>query len=353
MMNETKNRIYKTTIAVLLAFTVLLSACCQAGPTTIILPPSGTPTSFASAVEIIAPSVVFVSASNTVSGSTGSGVIMDPDGYILTNRHVVEGATTVHVTLQNRKTYIAQDVWMDDLSDLAVIKIAGTELFDAAEFVKNYDTIKVGDWAVAVGHPLGLSPGEGGATVTAGIISNLDRSFTIDHTTYYDIIQTDAAINPGNSGGPLVNLEGKIIGINSAVSTEAQSIGYAINISTARPVYEGLSSPSHLLVRPYMGTGLRDVMPADVTELNLPSGVGALITQVQDGFPAEQAGLLVNDVIISIKNIDDEDAIPIYSYASLIRELWPHEVGTTVVIGIIRNGQELTVNLTLVARPSS
>ncbi|MBT7290353.1 MAG: PDZ domain-containing protein [Chloroflexi bacterium] len=346
-MNKIKHRIYKTLLATLITFTVLFSACCQAAPTTTIIVPE-TPTSFSDVVEAITPSVVFISATGTFSSSTGSGVIMDPDGYILTNRHVVEGATTVHVTLQNRKTYNATNVWIDDLADLAVVKIAGSQPFAAAQFVEEDDPAKVGDWAVAVGHPLGLSPDEGGATVTAGIISNLDRSFTIDTTTYYDVIQTDAAINPGNSGGPLLNLEGKVIGINSAVSTEAQGVGYAINVSTAKPVYEGLASSTHTVVRPFIGVGLRDVEPLDVTNLGLTIWGGALITQVQEGFPAEQAGLQANDVITSI------NGAPIVSYASLIRELWPYDAGDTITIGFFRDDDpNRTAEVTLVARPSN
>jgi len=326
-----------------LVFVIALSACCT--PTTIITPSGGTPTSFSQVVESITPSVVYIAAQGTVTSGTGSGVIIAENGYILTNRHVVENANTVHVTLQNRQVYTATDVWEDDLSDLAVVKISADSL-DAAQFA-DYTTTKVGDWAVAVGHPLGLSPSEGGATVTAGIISNLDRSFDIGGISYYDIIQTDAAINPGNSGGPLVNLNGEVIGINSALSTEAQNIGYAINISTAEPVFDGLSGSNHRVIRPFIGTGLTDVTPEIANQLGLPTCSGALITSIIEGFPGETAGLQVDDVIASINDVE------IISYASLIRELWLHDVGETISVGICRNGGSLAVNVTLVERPQN
>ena len=337
----------KALLLIPIVFIIVLSACCTPIETTIIVPSGDTPTSFSQIVESITPSVVYIYAQGTISSGSGSGVIMDADGYILTNRHVVENANTVQVTLQNRQVYTATNVWMDDLSDLAVVKISADSL-DAADFA-DYTTIKVGDWAVAVGHPLGLSPSEGGATVTAGIISNLDRSFTIDDTSYYDVIQTDAAINPGNSGGPLVNLAGEVIGINSAGATEAQNIGYAINVSTAKPVFEGLSGSNHSVTRPFLGTGLTDVTPEIASQLGLPTCSGALITSISAGYPAEAAGLQVDDVIVSIGvgDVDEE----IISYASLVRELWLHDVGDTINVGICRGGSSLTIPVTLAERP--
>jgi serine protease Do len=338
-----KMKITKSCKALLLlpiAFLVVLSACC-----TTTTPSGGTPTSFSQIVESITPSVVYIYAQGTLSHGSGSGVIIDANGYILTNRHVVENANTVQVTLQNRQVYTVTDVWEDDLSDLAVVKIVADSLV-AAQFA-DYTTTKVGDWAVAVGHPLGLSPNEGGATVTAGIISNLDRSFEIAGTSYYDIIQTDAAINPGNSGGPLVNLAGEVIGINSAISTEAQNIGYAINVSTAEPVFEGLSGSNHRVIRPFLGTGLTDVTPEIATRLGLETCAGALITEIMEGYPAEAAGLQVDDVIVSI---NDEEII---SYASLVRELWLHDVDETISVGICRDGNSSTVNVTLAERPQT
>jgi serine protease Do len=314
--------------------------------------PSGdTPTSFSQVVEAITPSVVFIYAQGTVSSSTGSGVIMHEDGYILTNRHVVEDAQTVEVTLQDRRIFTATDFWMDDLADLAVVKINGSNLPEAANFA-DYTEIKVGDWAVAVGHPIGLSPTEGGATVTAGIISNLERSFAIGNIEYFDIIQTDAAINPGNSGGPLVNLDGDVIGINSAISTEAQNIGYAINVATAERVFDDLIDVDHEVIRPFIGVRLDEVTPQQAMELSLAKTAGALIAEVVADSPAEDAGILVNDVITAMEGIDPvKMEVEITSVSQLLRELWLYQAHDTVKITVWRNQSEASVNLTLAERP--
>jgi serine protease Do len=276
---------------------------------------------------------------------------MNEDGYILTNRHVVEDAQTVEVTLQDRRIFTATDFWMDDLADLAVVKINGSNLPEPAEFA-DYTEIKVGDWAVAVGHPIGLSPTEGGATVTAGIISNLERSFAIGNTEYFDVIQTDAAINPGNSGGPLVNLEGEVIGINSAISTEAQNIGYAINVATAKRVFDDLIDEDHEVIRPFIGVRLAEVTPQQAMELSLDKTAGALIAEVVADSPAEEAGILVNDVIIALRGIAPaKEEVEITSVSQLLRELWLYQASNTVEITVWRNAAEATVNLTLAERP--
>jgi len=314
--------------------------------------PSGdTPTSFSQVVDAITPSVVFIYAQGTLSSNTGSGVIMHEDGYILTNRHVVEDAQTVEVTLQDRRIFTATDFWMDDLADLAVVKITASNLPEAADFA-DYTEIKVGDWAVAVGHPIGLSPTEGGATVTAGIISNLERSFTIGNTEYFDVIQTDAAINPGNSGGPLVNLDGDVIGINSAISTEAQNIGYAINVATAERVFDDLIDVDHQVIRPFIGVRLDEVTPQQAMELSLAKTAGALVAEVVAGSPAEDAGILVNDVIIALEGIDPVKVeVEITSVSQLLRELWLYQAYDTVKITVWRNQSEASINLTLAERP--
>ncbi len=190
---------------------------------------------------------------------SGSGVCLNPDGFILTNRHVVENATVVEVTLPDRTVYEASAIWMDDIMDLAVIKIDAGDVA-TLEFA-DPDSISVGDWVLAIGHPLGISPLQGGATVTTGIVSNLGRSFFIDAIPYYDIIQTDAAINPGNSGGPLVNLAGEFIGLNSAGVLGAENIGFAIHVATARHIFEDLVEfgESH---HPFLGATVADIEPS-------------------------------------------------------------------------------------------
>jgi serine protease Do len=241
-------------------FVVLLVSCSLPGCLS-----SSPSLSFSKVVDKVMPSVVHILVEvpadqpDEFGIASGSGVILRPDGYILTNRHVVEGSRRTEVTLQNRQVYVVSDIWTDDILDLAVIKIDAQDL-PTAEF-GDPDSIKVGDWVVALGHPLGLSADEGGATVTAGIVSNLGRSFTIQGVPYYDVIQTDTAINPGNSGGPLVNLKGEVVGINSAGLGEAQNINFAINIATAREVFEDIVQYGRVL-RPYLDAVLDDITPA-------------------------------------------------------------------------------------------
>ncbi len=293
----------------------------------------------------VLPSVVYVMAETAGMESDGSGVILSPEGYIMTNRHVVEKANGVTVILYDRSDYpVSNDqIWTDDVTDLAVIKINADSLptlqFDKAE------NLNVGDWVLAVGHALGYSPENGGATVSEGIISNLNRSLTIDTTSYYNVIQTTAAINPGNSGGPLVNLAGKIVGINSAVVTGAQGVGFAINTGTVQHIYQDLvqyGKPHH----PFLGVDLQDVTP-DI--LSKPAGlkIGAVVTDVEPNGPADAAGLKRGDVILQFNNLK------IGSAADLIANVWLHEPGDKVEISYWRDGIETRTSTILVQRPQT
>lgn len=333
----------KATLRILIVvclFAVSLLGACRS---TVVY--SDIPTSFAATVDKITPSVVYIVAQG-LSTSSGSGVIMHRDGYILTNRHVVEGSLTVVVTLQDRSSFTATNVWMDDLTDLAVIKIDPAQYakgFTAAEFGDPL-SINVGDWVVAVGHPLGLSPSDGGATVTAGIVSNLGRSFIIENINYYDVIQTDAAINPGNSGGPLVNLEGQVIGINSAISASGQNIGFAINVNTAEFVFNGLMNYGKVQ-RAFLGVVMTDVSYDSSFALSPEAKSGALITNVVPGSPAAIGGLQVNDVIVAI------NGQTINGVAQLVTKLWQYQVGTTVTLDVYRGNNLIYIQATLVERP--
>ncbi|MCX6013370.1 MAG: trypsin-like peptidase domain-containing protein [Chloroflexi bacterium] len=307
---------------------------------------STVPLSFAEVVSKIMPSVVYIQVNLAYGSASGSGVIMKSDGYILTNRHVVEGATAknIEVTLQDRTSFIAANVWTDNLTDLAVIKIdPGSTTLSAATFADPAQ-IHVGDWAIALGHPLGLSPSEGGATVTAGIVSNLGRSFTISSISYYDIIQTDAAISAGNSGGPLVNLNGEVIGINSAISGQGQNIGYAINVNTARRVYEDLSNDQHKVTRPYLGAAMVDISPDMVKQYSLTPKIGALISSLTTNGPAAKANLQTYDVIVKFGDLQ------ITSVAQLITNLWTHKVGDNVEVQYYRGSDLRTTTVTLIER---
>jgi len=306
------------------------------------------PLSFSEVVEKVMPSVVyiFVEIDTDQPGqfvpASGSGVILRSDGYILTNRHVVENARRAEVTLQDRSVYEVSSIWVDDLLDLAVIKVEAQDLPEAQ--FGNPASVRVGDWVIALGHPLGLSPEEGGATVTVGIVSNLGRSFTLGGIPYYDIIQTDAAINPGNSGGPMVNLAGDVIGINSAGVGQAQNINFAINVSTVRRVFEDIVQHGRVL-RPYLGAVLDDITPSVACEFCLAKRVGTVVVSVEPGGPADLAGLQQNDIIVRFGERE------IISAAQLVKELWQQEVGKSVKVIFWRGETEMKTTVTLVERP--
>ena len=340
---DIKRKSFILTSCILLV--VLLTGCAS---TTGETAPGINQFSFSDIVDEVMPSVVFIyveieiADTGQVIGGSGSGVILRSDGYILTNRHVVEDANRVEVTLQDRNVYEATGIWEDDILDLAVVKI-DVQGLKAAKFGDS-KSIRVGDWAIALGHPLGLSPDEGGATVTVGIISNLGRSLFIQGVPYYDVIQTDTAINPGNSGGPLVNIKSEVIGINSAGAGQAQNINFAINTRTARPVFEDLVTYGRVL-RPYFGATLADITPEVACELCLTKRIGALITSVEPNSPAESAGLQKDDIIVQFGGEE------IISPATLINTLWTHRAGDTVDITFWRGDTEMQTAINLTEKP--
>jgi serine protease Do len=316
-------------------------------------PPDSTdtfPLTFSTTVEKVMPSVVYIFVEvetgqpGQFAGGSGSGVILRSDGYVLTNRHVVENARRAEVTLQDRSVYVVSNIWLDDILDLAVIKI-DVENLPTAQFGDPQE-IRVGDWVIALGHPLGLSPAEGGATVTVGVVSNLGRSFTLQGTPYYDIIQTDAAINPGNSGGPLINLDGEVIGINSAGVGEAQNINFAINVATAKRVFEDILQYGRV-VRPYLGAVLDDITPAVACEYCLTRRVGAIVVGVEPGGPADAAKLMENDIIVRFGSEE------IISAAQMVKELWKHEVGESIDVIFWRGETEMKTTVRLAERPGT
>jgi len=305
----------------------------------------------ADVVEDIKPAVVFIAAEieardffNRVitRTATGSGVIISADGYILTNNHVVEDAIKLEVMLPSvRRTFEAELVGTDPLTDLAVIQIEGMD-FPTASF-GDASRLRPGNLVLAIGNPLGL---EGGPSITLGVISNLDRSLErIESSTFYDVIQTDAAINPGNSGGPLVNLNGEVIGINSVMAGGAENIGFAISVNTAQPVYESLIAPPHRVIRPWLGVGLSTVTPDLADELDLSRLDGVTILEVYEDSPAEEAGLEVGDVITRINgtevNVDTQ----------LIKLLWKLSVDEPIEVTFWRGNEEMFTSVTPVERP--
>jgi len=293
----------------------------------------------ADVVEQVMPAVVFISAQHTTEGGffhrrpiqigTGSGIIISPDGYILTNNHVVERADRLEVTLPDGRTFEAALTGTDPLTDLAVIKIEGSNL-PTAPF-GDATQLRPGNIVIAIGNPLGL---EGGPTITFGIVSNVERSFTLGEVTFYDVIQTDAAINPGNSGGPLVDLHGNVVGINTVLIGRAQGIGFAISASTAQPVSQALIAPPHRVIRPWLGVLLQTVTPAVAAEYRLDRTRGVLVARMVDGSPADKAGLREGDVITHFGGEEVTEA------THMIKALWRHRIGERVEVTFWRGQEE-------------
>ena len=229
-------------------------------------------------------------------GGLGSGVIVTNDGYILTNNHVVEGATDVNVVMTDRREFKAKVVGTDPPSDIAVLKIDSRSL--PVLPISDSGRVQVGDVALAIGNPFGLS-----STVTMGIVSATGRSTNMRIEQYEDFIQTDASINPGNSGGALVNTDGQLIGINTAIlaggSGGNQGIGFAIPVNMARNIMDQIVKTGKVS-RGFMGAGIQDISPDLAKAFNLSSPSGAAITRLEAGGPAEKAGLQVGDVVLSV-----------------------------------------------------
>ncbi|MGB6200154.1 MAG: DegQ family serine endoprotease [Candidatus Acidiferrales bacterium] len=278
--------------------------------------------------------------------SLGSGVIVSTDGYILTNNHVVDGATDIKVSLQDKREFKAQLIGADPKSDLAVLKIPATNL-TAITFGDSAKT-QVGDFVLAIGDPFGV-----GKTVTMGIVSALGRtSLGIEgNGAYEDFIQTDAAINPGNSGGALINVRGELVGINTAILTGEegggnQGVGFAIPVDMARGIMQQIVTTGKVS-RGYLGIYIQDVSPDLAKVFNLPSTDGALIGDVNKDGPAGKAGLQRGDAIISLNGKPVEDA------STLRLAIASTPPGQTVQLGIQRGSSKQTVSVTLGELPET
>ena len=269
--------------------------------------------------------------------SLGSGFIISPDGYIVTNAHVIKGAKDIRVTLYDGRTFKAKVVGIDEKTDLAVLKIDVDEKLPYLTW-DDSDKIRVGDWVIAIGNPFGL-----GHTVTAGIVSAKGRSIGL--TNYDNFIQTDAAINPGNSGGPLVDLEGKVVGVNTAiVGPSFVGIGFAIPSNLARKIVERLIKEGKV-ERAWLGVYIQAVTPELAKQLGLEKPEGALVAEVIPNSPAEKAGLKPGDVIIEF----DGKRIKSYNELPIIVSLTP--VGKKVKLKVIREGKIKEFELTLERMP--
>lgn len=269
----------------------------------------------------------------------GSGTVIGPKGYILTNNHVVGGAQKISLTLWNGEILEGTTVGTCAVHDTAVVKVRKQDLI-AAE-LGDSDKLRVGQRVYAIGNPFGLA---GGPTVTSGVISATNRTIESQRGLVENLVQTDAAINPGNSGGPLVDLEGKVVAINTAIIPYAQGIGFAIPINSAKKctgemIQEGIS------VRPWLGIvglGLNEEVSR---YYDLPLERGVLITKVTDGSPAQRAGMIMGDIILRIETADIE------SIEDLLNQIHQRKVGEKVNITVLRRGFEQLFEVTLSSMP--
>ncbi|HXW84946.1 MAG TPA: DegQ family serine endoprotease [Candidatus Binataceae bacterium] len=264
----------------------------------------------------------------------GSGVIVSPDGYILTNNHVAGSAEEIHVTLMDKREFTARVVGKDPKTDLALIKIDTKDQLPAAD-LGDSDKTQVGDWVVAIGNPFGFS-----LTVTAGIVSAKGRFLG---NNYDDYLQTDASINPGNSGGPLFNTDGQVIGINSAIYTRTgtnNGIGFAIPIDMARNVMEQLRKNGRV-IRGWLGVEIQEVTADLAQSFGLPRPEGALVAGVDKNSPAEAAGIERGDIITKFdgKSVDDEHMLSGYVAQT--------PVNRKVEVDLLRNGKPKTLEVTI------
>lgn len=261
-------------------------------------------------------------------GGQGSGVIVSPDGYVLTNNHVIEGAQEVTVTLPDKRDFKGTIVGTDPKTDLAVVKIDGQNL--PTVVWGDASKLQVGEYVLAVGNPFGLN-----STVTLGIVSALGRG-RMGITQDEDFIQTDAAINPGNSGGALVNTRGELVGINTAIFSQTggyQGVGFAVPTSMGKPIYESLIK-SGKVVRGYLGVGIQDLSQDLAKSFGIKNAKGALVSDVKEEGPAGQAGLKQGDVITAYQGTPVEDSV------ALQRLVTRTLVGMKVSVKVIRDGHE-------------
>jgi serine protease Do len=273
----------------------------------------------------------------------GSGVLISPDGYIVTNNHVIDGAVDIHVTLNDRRILPAKLIGADPLTDLAVIKINGTNLPNMPW--GNSTALRPGETVLAFGNPFGFQ-----FTVTRGIVSGLNRPnpFSKDRRAPGSFVQTDAAINPGNSGGPLVDARGEVIGINTFLVSSSDSfsgMGFAIPTQIVRPTVEALIRDGKV-THGYMGIGISDVTPENAKFFHVQNNEGAVISQVEDGAPAAKAGLKVGDVITEIDGQKVSDA------SQLQIEVGQKQPGTTIKLQVLRDGNNVNLPVTLEAMGS-
>lgn len=268
----------------------------------------------------------------------GSGVIVSPGGEVLTNNHVIRNAKKIQVKLVDGREFEARVLGVDSNTDLALLKIDDAHELPVAE-LGDSDALEVGDWVMAIGNPFGLE-----ATVTVGVLSGKGR--VIGAGPYDDFLQTDASINPGNSGGPLFNTSGQVVGINTAIVSGGQGIGFAIPINLAKEVSEQLKAQGRV-VRGFIGAGIQSLTPSLRTALELPQdSSGAIVSSLVPDGPAKLAGLKVGDVITSVAGT------PVRSDRELLNAVAKLTTGEKFPFTILRKGAESTMEITIRERPS-
>ena len=330
---------------------ILATAALLAGPVA-AAPGRGAPDSFADLAEKLTPAVVNISSAQRARGgrasgelaplqrkfnqpavSLGSGFIIDPEGIVVTNNHVIDNAENITVTLWDGREISAVVKGRDRETDLAVLQLEGGGRFPYVEFGDS-DAARVGDWVIAIGNPFGL-----GGTVTVGIVSARNRD--INSGQYDDFIQTDAAINRGNSGGPLFDMDGKVVGVNTAIYSQtggSVGVGFAVPADLADTVVTQLLDYGETR-RGWLGVSIDDVTPELASSLKLRTPVGAVVTVVRPNSPASDAGLEPNDVMLEFNRREIE------SVRDLTRAVADTPIGTTVPMEVLRDGRRMTVRV--------
>ena len=346
-------------------FLVLKGAGALDGPAATAVPGGGTGVSIQSessaiidAVQKVGPSVVMIVTQETGGEGVGSGFVYDVGGWILTNKHVLAGATSIDVRLKDGRDFKGSVYGNDTLTDLAILKIDGASGLTPAP-MGDSSTIQVGELAIAIGSPLGVDYPN---SVTSGIVSALGRDITVASdvssggTNLHGLIQTDAAINPGNSGGPLVDASGRVIGITTALADSAQGIGFAIPIDIAKPIMQQALAGENLS-RPFIGISYMPIDRGLAAKNNLPLDHGAWIhaedqtgnpiEAVVAGGPADKAGIKTGDIVTSIEG---QAIDPTHPLEDILVHYAP---GRTISVELYRDGKYTTVRLTLGTRPTA
>ena len=302
------------------------------------------------AVEKVSKSVVNIASVRMVQDQlfrvfpvegVGSGVIVDGKGFILTNNHVVDEAQKLKITLKDGNVFNGVVVGTDEVTDLAVVRVDSKEALPFAR-LGDSDQLKIGEIVIAIGNPFGLT---GGPTVTAGIVSALNRSLQFESGAL-ELIQTDAAINPGNSGGPLVNTNGEVIGINTAKMPYAQGIGFAVPVNTARIIVKDLMESGQITNRPWIGIATIKITRQLAQYYRLPTNDGVLIAQVESQSPADYADLRKGDIVEAI------DGRKITDPSQMSSNIRKRSINEKIIMTINRYGRRFDCQIQLLARPS-